>query len=96
MIRSAEGEYKIIELSQFTWSRTPVRMAVNGYPGFYLLHKDGRLEFKQGMFWNEDEILKAYFEMNYLSTPEIWKKENILPVIEKGRLQKDLGALKTD
>lgn len=71
-------------------------MAVNGYPGFYLLHKDGRLEFKQGMFWNEDEILKAYFEMNYLSTPEIWKKENILPVIEKGRLQKDLGALKTD
>ncbi|HDP78285.1 MAG TPA: ATP-dependent carboxylate-amine ligase [Mesotoga infera] len=94
MIKSAEGDYKIIELSQFTWSRTPVRLAVNGYPGYYLLHKDGRLEFKHGMFWNEDEILKVYFEMNYLTTPKTWKKENILPVIEKGNLYKDLSACK--
>ena len=94
MIRNAKGEYKIIELSQFTWSRTPVRMSVDGHPGFYLLHKDGKLEFKHGMFWNEDEILKAYFEMNYLSSPETWKKENILPVIEKGNLYKDLSACK--
>lgn len=96
MIKSTKGEYKIIELSQFTWSRTPVRMAVNGYPGFYFLHKDGRLEFMQGFYWNEEEILKAYFEMNYLSDPKSWKEQYILPVIEKGKLRKDHNAIEEE
>lgn len=67
MTENNAGDYMIIELSHFTWSRMPVRLAADGHPGFYLLHKDGRLEFKHGLFWNEGEILKAYFEMNYLS-----------------------------
>ena len=61
-----KNEYKIIEFSPFIRLVTAMQLIINGVPGVYYL-KDDKLFFKNYVAWLQENMLKTFFEKEYLN-----------------------------
>lgn len=56
----------IIEISMFTYVKTPEQLHVDGIPGVYVMKENGSFEFRPGRYWLPEIVLREFLMTRWL------------------------------